>query len=325
MTANNSGELQRILITGGTGFVGPYLIRHLKPYASSIAVLTWGEGPYQPEPDVEYQSVDVRDQAAVRSVLQEVRPSRIYHLAGISAVDISWSNPRLTYEVNVSGALNVFEEGMSLSHTPRILNVSTSQVYAPSSKKLTENCPVRPNNPYAATKAMAELLVVQFAKSAGGIVTARSFNHSGPGQTANFFLSSVAKQFAEIELGIRPRKLAVGNLDVRRDFSDVRDVVRAYHLLVEKGNLGEIYNVCSGISTRLADIVDIFRSRIAVNVDIDTEPTRRRSNDVSEITGDSTKLREQTGWNPSVPLEQTIDDLLDHWRSKCRETARMVP
>jgi GDP-4-dehydro-6-deoxy-D-mannose reductase len=324
MTADNSAGLQRVLITGGTGFVGPHLIRHLKQHASAIAVIASDKG-FEADPDVEYYSVDIRDQNAVASVLQRVRPTRVYHLAGISAVDVSWSNPRLTYEVNVSGTFNVFAEAMALSPSPRILNISTSQVYASSPKMLTENSPVQPSNPYAATKAMGELLAVQYRRaSSGGIVSARAFNHSGPGQTPKFFLSSLARQFAEVEFDLRPAKLVVGNLHVKRDFSDVRDVVRAYRLLSEKGHVGEVYNVCSGTSIGLDDVVEIFRSKSNVKVAIETEPERQRSAEAPEICGDPSKIREHTGWTPEIPLVQTIADLLDYWRLKCRDKVAQI-
>jgi len=319
MDTNQHSDRQRILITGGTGFVGPHLIRYLKPRAAIITVIASNISS-DADPDVEYHSLDIRDRDLVRSVVHKVCPTSIYHLASISAVDVSWANPRLTYEVNVLGTYNVFEAGMSMPSPPKILNISTSQVYARSVGTLTESCLLGPDNPYAATKAMAELLAVQYRKAtAGGIVTARSFNHSGPGQTPSFFLPSIAKQFAEMEAGSRPPKLATGNLNVKRDFSDVRDVVRAYCLLLENGKIGEIYNVCSGVSVCLTDIVQMFQAKTGVKVAIETDPSKNRPNDLVEIRGDPSKLREQTGWHGMISLEQTIEDLLDHWRSKCRE------
>ena len=150
---------------------------------------------------------------------------------------------------------------MSLPSPPRILNVSTSQVYACSSRPLREDSLIRPDNPYAASKAMAELLMVAYQRNeAGGIVTARAFNHTGPGQPPSFVLPSIAKQFAEIEAGLQPPKLTVGNIEVERDFTDIRDVVRAYCMLLDRGRTGEIYNVCSGSAVRLADIIQMFQS-----------------------------------------------------------------
>jgi GDP-4-dehydro-6-deoxy-D-mannose reductase len=306
----------RILITGGTGFVGTHLVPFLKSSASHIAVLASG-GKSNPQPGVSYHEVDIRERDAVRSVVKEVNPDQIYHLAGISSVDDSWSNPRLTYEVNVFGAYNLFDAAMSLPCPPRILNISTSQVYAPCSSPLSEDSRLHPNNPYAASKAMAELLVVEYQqRTAGGIITTRSFNHTGPSQPPNFVLPSIAKQFAEIELGLRPPSLNVGNIEVKRDFTDIRDVIRAYCLLLERGKPGEVYNVCSGSAIRLADIVQMFESAVGRKVTIVTEEARVRSNDVPLICGDPKKIRETTGWHPQIALPKAIADLLDYWRSQ---------
>ncbi|SRR6266404_1337169 len=311
---------EQILITGGTGFVGPHLIRYLKPFAASITVIASGVS-FDSEPEVEYHSIDIRDESRVRKVVQQVCPTRIYHLASISAVDLSWAKPRLTFEVNVLGTLNIFEAAMSLRSPPKILNVSTSQVYALCDATLTENSLVDPDNPYAASKAMAELLTLPYRRaSVGGIVTGRSFNHSGPGQAPSFFLSSIAKQFAEIESGSRPPTLKVGNLNVKRDFTDVRDVVAAYDMLLDNGRVGETYNVCSGVSVCLADIVEMFKAITGVKVAIETEPNRIRSNEMADVCGDPRKLRDRTGWYPKIPLEKTIEDLFNYWQFKCRES-----
>jgi len=268
---------------------------------------------------VDYCEVDIRRADEVRSVVRNVRPAHIYHLAGVSAVDVSWSDPRLTFDVNVLGALNVFEAAMNLPSPPRILNVSTSQVYASSATILTENSRLDPDNPYAASKAMAELLRVQYRKSAGGgIITARSFNHTGPGQLPNFVLPSMAKQFAEMEAGLRPPKLTVGNIEVMRDFTDVRDVVAAYFALLEKGRTGEVYNVCSGSAVRLSDVIAKFEAISGMAIQIDVDPQRLRSNEIPAVFGDATKIRTETGWNPEIPLETTLRDLLNYWREKIK-------
>ena len=283
--------MSRILITGGTGFVGKHLIQFLKPHSSSIAVLASG-GSSSPEPDVDYYEVDIRDRDAVRSVVEKVEPNQIYHLAGVSAVDVSWSNPQLTYEVNVFGANNLFSAAMELPSPPRILNISTSQVYAPSSRPLNEDSLIRPDNPYAASKAMAELLIVGYRRhNAGGIVTARAFNHTGPGQPPSFVLPSIAKQFAEIEAGMKPPKLIVGNIEVKRDFTDIRDVVRAYRVLLDQGKPGEVYNVCSGSATSLADIIQMFQSISTTKVTIEIEEARVRRDDVPHICGDRRRFK----------------------------------
>jgi GDP-4-dehydro-6-deoxy-D-mannose reductase len=311
--------LDRVLITGGTGFVGTHLVRFLKPSSSKIAVLSSGHIKSCREEGVAYYELDIRGADEVHSVVREFKPTRVYHLAGISAVDLSWSNPRLTFEVNVLGTYNLFDAAMSLPSPPKILNVSTAQVYAPSCRVLTEASPVGPDNPYAASKAMAELLLVQYRKSArGGVITARSFNHTGPGQPSNFVLPSISRQFAEMQAGLRPPKLTVGNVNVRRDFTDVRDVVHAYVALLDKGRTGEVYNVCSGTAVRLMDIIRKFQATCGTNVNFENDPALARSNDVPQVVGDPAKIRKETGWSPQVTLEETIRALLHYWRQKIK-------
>jgi GDP-4-dehydro-6-deoxy-D-mannose reductase len=315
--------VRRVLITGGTGFVGPHLIRFLKSDSkysfSTIAVIAAGDSQPRQDTGVDYYELDLRKADEVRSVVRKISPTHIYHLAGISAVDVSWSDPRRTFEVNVLGTSNLFEAAMSLPSLPRILNVSTSQVYASSNTILTEGSPVNPENPYAASKAMAELLRVQYRKcSRGGIITARSFNHTGPGQTPSFVLPSIAKQFAEIGAGLRPPRLAVGNIEVKRDFTDVRDVVAGYFALLEKGRSNEVYNVCSGSAVRLADVIRKFEALCGIAIQIETDPGRLRSNEVAQILGDATKIRRETGWSPQIPLEKMLRDLMDYWLEKVK-------
>jgi GDP-4-dehydro-6-deoxy-D-mannose reductase len=308
----------RILITGGTGFVGAYLVRFLQSRDSQISVLASGN-PSTREPGVQYHEVEIRDAERVRSLVREVNPDQIYHLAGVTAVDVSRANPRLTYEVNVFGALNLFEAAMSLPAPPRILNISTSQVYAPASGILTEESRLRPDNPYAASKAMAELLAAQYRERApGGIVTARSFNHTGCGQPPNFVLPSIAKQFAEIESGLRPPKLSLGNVAVRRDFTDVRDVVRAYAMLLDQGRTSEVYNVCSGTAVLLSDVIRMFQAVSGLDVTLETDQRKVRLTEVAEIYGDPGKLQAETGWQRQIPLQKTVEDMLNYWRSQCR-------
>lgn len=273
---------------------------------------------------VEYYELDIRREDDVRSAVRQIGPSEIYHLAGVSAVDLSWANSRLTFEVNVVGTYNLLEAAMGLASPPRILNISTAQVYARSDAPLTESSPVGPGNPYAASKAIAEMLEVSFRKtSTGGVITARSFNHTGPGQLPTFVLPAFAKQFAEIEAGIRPPLLAVGNIDVERDFTDVRDVVSAYSALLRKGRTGQVYNVCSGIGILLSDVIKQFQALCKTVVTIETDPTRVRTDDIHRICGDSTKIRNETGWNIRIPMSETIRDLLDYWREKVRVSGTM--
>jgi GDP-4-dehydro-6-deoxy-D-mannose reductase len=301
--------VRRILITGGTGFVGTHLVRFLNSGDAKLIVVSSG-GVKTQLPGVDYCRVDIRNADDVRAVVREASPHQIYHLAGISSVSASWQHPRLTFDVNVIGSYNVFDAAMRLPSPPRILNVSTSQVYAPSNAALLETSPVGPDNPYAASKS-----------TTGGIITARAFNHTGPGQSTTFALPSFARQLAEMEVGLRPPVLKVGNVHVKRDFTDVRDVVVAYHELLEKGAVGESYNVCSGRAVLLAELVTELQKNCAAAVKIEIDPSRVRGSDVPQIVGDPGKLHRTTGWLPGVPLDKMLKELLAHWRTEIKGDA----
>lgn len=318
--------MRRILITGGTGFVGSHLVRFLKSFDAKLTVVSSTETGNQ-DLSVDYRKADICNSGDIRAIVRAVSPNLIFHLAGVSSVAASWNNPRATFDINVVGSYNVFEAAMALPAPPRILNISTSQVYAPSDVALTETSRLDPANPYAATKAMAELLAVQFQKSmSGGIITARAFNHTGPGQLPSFVLPSFAKQLAEMEAGLRPATLKVGNINVTRDFTDVRDVVAAYCQLLDKGTIGEIYNVCSGRIVLLADLVKELQRNCNVPVKIEVDPARVRPYEVPQILGNSGKIHRLTGWIPQIPLERTIEDLLAYWRTEIkRELTESLP
>ena len=310
--------MQRILITGGTGFVGPYLIRFLKSSDVKLIVVSADDTSIR-DPEVDYCKADIRNSDDVGAVVRAANPNQIYHLAGMSSVRDSWNNPRLTFDVNVVGSFNVFEAAMRLPSPPRILNVSTSQVYACSDTALTETSPLDPDSPYAATKAMAEMLTVQYKRcTSGGIITARAFNHTGPGQSPNFVLPSFAKQLAEMEAGLIPPVLKVGNIEVKRDFTDVRDVVAAYHELLNKTKTAEIYNVCSGRAVLLADVLRELQQDCSVTVKVEVDSSRLRPNETAIMLGDRGKIQRVTGWRPRIPLETTLKDLLVYWRTRIK-------
>lgn len=314
--------MRRILITGGTGFVGPHLVRFLKSSDAKLIAVS-SRDPLVREEGTEYCKADIRNADDIAAVIRAANPEQIYHLAGISSVADSWNNPRLTFEVNVVGSYNVFEAAMRLPSPPRILNVSTAQVYLPSDSALTEMSAVGPDNPYAATKAMAELLAVPHRKAAsGGIITARAFNHTGPGQLPSFVLPSFAKQLAEIEVGLKAPVLKVGNINVRRDFTDVRDVVVAYCEILKKGVVGEIYNVCSGRAVLLSDLVAELQKHCNSKIRIEVDAARFRSGEVTQIAGEPAKINRVTGWKAQIPLADTIKDLLAYWRVSIKGDAR---
>jgi GDP-4-dehydro-6-deoxy-D-mannose reductase len=301
--------MPRALITGGTGFVGKHLSLLLGTKGFSVAVLT--REPHS-DSEIDYYQGDIRDATCIHSAVREIRPEWVFHLAGISAIDAAAADPQLTYEINVGGARNLFAAVKAFSDQTRVLNVSTSQVYAPSNDALTESSVTEPVGPYATSKAMAEAIAAQYP----GIITVRPFNHTGPGQPANFVLSSIAKQIAEIESNRRSPTLSLGNVHVKRDFTDVRDVVRAYWLVLDKGKPGETYNVCSGDALSISDIVELFSSISGMNVAVESTPAKIRHGEAAQLKGDAGKILCDTGWKPTIELRTTVRDLLDYWRSE---------
>jgi GDP-4-dehydro-6-deoxy-D-mannose reductase len=306
-----------ILITGGTGFVGPYLAELLRAHAPEITIVATDLARGRRLPGIRYEYVDIRRAEQVQTVIHDLQPSEIYHLAGLSSVDLCRRDPRLALEVNVLGTYNVIEAGMSLPCPARILNVSTSQVYAPSEMPLSEISRIGPSNAYAATKAMAELISVQWRGSCqGGVITVRAFNHAGAGQSEDFVISSIAKQFAQMLGGLKEPTLELGNTNVSRDFTNVRDVVRAYAGVLRQGRVGEVYNVCSGTSVQLLTVVRTFEMISGIRVEVHASPARTRASDISQVTGDPSKICAEIDWVPQIPFEETARELLEFWTQR---------
>jgi len=311
-------KAQRILITGGTGFVGSHLIPYLKSSNVDLTVVS-SKVPARHDSDVNYCVADIRNADDTAAAIRAANPDQVFHLAGVSSIAASWNDPRRALEVNVIGSYNVFEAAMRQPSPPRILNVSTAQVYAPSDVALKETSPTSPDNPYAATKAMAELLMVQHQGSrSGGIVTVRAFNHTGPGQSPAYVLPSFAKQLAEMEAGLCAPVLKVGNIQVKRDFTDVRDVVVAYCELLAKGKTGEVYNVCSGRAVLLADLVRELQENCSVAIEIEADPKRLRAREPALMVGDPGKIMRETNWTPRISLQSSLKDLLVYWRARVK-------
>lgn len=319
----------RALISGGTGFVAAHLSQRL--LADGIEVFLFGRGDppaWQDEARVRLFNGDIRDAETVLRIVSDVRPDEIYHLAAISSVPASTQNPWLTFEVNVGGTLNLLEATMKVAPKARLLNVSSGQVYGPASESpaaWSESSSIWPSSPYATSKAMCELLCRQYvAVRQAHVVTARSFNHIGPGQSTDFVIASFAHQFAMIEAELSPPVLHVGNLDVARDFTDVRDVVRAYPLLLKTGVAGAVYNVCSGRTRTLSDAITILQQLTAKKVEIRVEEARKRAVDVRGVPGDPSRIQSEIGWTATISFETSLRDILDDWRSRIRRTASVA-
>jgi len=304
----------RAFVTGASGFVGPWLCRHLE--ASGDEVVPAGHDR------------DVTDADSIAEALIASRPDAVYHLAAQSSVGSSWADATGTFRVNVFGTLHVLDAANACPSRPRVLVVSSAEVYgevSPLALPVAETAPFRPGTPYAASKAAAELAGLQAFLGRGlEVVRARPFNHTGPGQGPGFVVPALARQVVEASL-TGATVLKTGNLTARRDFTDVRDVVAAYRLLIERGSAGEVYNVCSGRSVLLLDLVERLLSLAGADLSVEVAPERLRPVDVPEMRGDPRRLEDLTGWRPAIDLDRTLRDVLDYWRQEMLSGERSGP
>ena len=313
----------RALITGASGFVGGHLVEHLSSLGDTIiGVSASGRWPaplahLDRLARIEPFDLASGDEDALADLLRRKQPEAIYHLAAQANPQASVNDPRGTWALNLGGTLNLLEAMKASGSKARIVIVGSGVCYGNPPAvfmPVSESCPLRPNNPYSASKAAADLLGIQHYLAHGtDVVMARPFNHAGPRHSPTYVLGGLAKQVADVEAGSKPR-VEVGNLDIVRDFTDVRDVVRGYRLLAEKGRAGEIYNLGTGQGTKLADALDFLQSRAKVPVDVFIDPARVRPVDQPLLVADATKLRNETGWAPRFTIEQTLQDMLDAWR-----------
>jgi GDP-4-dehydro-6-deoxy-D-mannose reductase len=294
----------KALITGAGGFVGPYLTAHLASCGDEVIGV-----------DLD---VDITDAESLRAAFLRVRPEVVYHLAAASHVGTSWSAPVDVLRINAEGSLNVFLAALEAG-VQRVLLIGSAEQYGrltPDVIPVSETTPLRPVSPYGASKAAAEMLASHAFHGRGlPVVSVRAFNHIGPGQPDNLVASSIARQAVAAERaggGV----VRTGDLSPRRDFTDVRDVVRAYRLLVERGTPGEAYNVCSGRDVAIQEIADRYAALATVDIAFELDPERVRPVDVPVVRGDNTKLRAATGWSQEIPFEQTLADVLEWWRDQ---------
>ncbi|MBI1802610.1 MAG: GDP-mannose 4,6-dehydratase [Chloroflexi bacterium] len=312
---------RRALITGAAGFAGSHLAEMLLADAD---LEVWGCYHRTPIPSLptlaHLQSApcDMRDAESVRRLLADVQPNWIFHLAGQSDVGGSWGSAWDTIESNVHGQLNVLEALAQLGLDARVLVVGSNNEYGlvrPADLPLDEDTPLRPDSPYGVSKIAQDMLGLQFFLSHGvRVVRARCFNYIGPRQSPNFVTSTFAKQIAEIEAGRREPVVRVGNLAAERDFTDVRDMVRAQRMALEFGADGEVYNIGSGRSIAIQRLLDILLSYSSCPIRVEPDAARMRPSDVPRSVCDATKFRAATGWQAHIPIEQTLRDVLDYWR-----------
>ncbi len=312
----------RVLITGVEGFVGGHLAQHILNATPNVDI--HGTVLQQP-PDavtsmVTCHPIDLRDAEAVQSLIEQVQPDHIYHLAAQAFVPRSFEDPWETLENNIRSQLNIILACLKLDIKPRILIVGSAEVYGivrPEELPLNEDAPLRPTSPYSVSKIAQDMLGLQYYTSHHlPIMRARAFNHFGPGQNERFVAPAFAMQIAKIEAGLQEAVLSVGDLSAQRDFTDVRDIVRAYQLIVERGTPGDVYNIAYGKACSISHLLDTLLHHTPVDIRIQVDPTRLRPAQIPILVGDSTRLREATGWQPRITFEQTLLDVLNSCRQR---------
>ena len=315
----------RLLITGITGFVGSHMAEFALAHGAEVSgSMRWRsktENIDHLRARITLVECDLRDLSSVRNLLEITEPTHVVHLAAQSFVAASWKAPAETLTTNIISQVNLLEAMRGLRISPRFLAVGSSEEYGlvhPDELPIKETNPLRPLSPYAVSKVTQDMMGYQYFKSYGlPIVRTRAFNHEGPRRGDVFVTSNFARQIAEIEAGIREPVIFVGDLKPKRDYSDVRDIVRGYWALLERGEPGEVYNLCSGKSWPIQHVLDFLlgQSRVkAIAVKID--PARLRPSDVMELEGDPGKIQRALGWKVEIPFEQTLTELLDYWRHR---------
>jgi len=314
-----------VLVTGAAGFVGHHLLRHLCDEAGDDRIVAWRRpglrtlvGPRRPAPPgdrVAWSAVDLLDREAVAHAVAETAPDRVYHCAGVANVGGSWSNNYDTLRVNVLGTEHLLA-GLRAQHSrARVLIPGSALVYRPSASAIDETAALGPVSPYGLSKLAQEMLGQAAGVQDGlDVLITRSFTHVGPGQALSYAASSFAEQLARIEAGQHDPVLSVGNLDARRDLTDVRDTVRAYRLLMDGGEPGTPYNVCSGVAHPIGEVLDGLLAHTTVDVTVRQDSDRNRPSDNPLLLGNHDRLTARTGWEPEITFAQMLTDLLDYWR-----------
>jgi GDP-4-dehydro-6-deoxy-D-mannose reductase len=314
----------RVLVTGIAGFVGRHLANELIAHGHEVVGLDIAQ-PATPLADaVALMTADLLDADAARRAIASARPDAIIHLAGAASVGQSFADPLGTWRLNLDGTLSVLEAVRREAPEARCLTALSGEAYGlvdPSQLPVTEATPMRPHSPYGASKAAADLACAQYRDGYGlDVVRVRSFNGIGPGQDARFVVPAVARQIAVGEReGVESIGISVGNVETRRDFTDVRDIVRAYRLLVECERPEEVYLVCSGHSRPVRDLIDGLAALASSPVTVASDPTRRRDGEAPDLYGSHDRLSADTGWRPAIALEASLSDTLDWWRTRVAE------
>ena len=311
----------RALITGIGGFAGSHLADHLlteTDWQVVGCVLSECDIPPHLQGRTACRAVDLRDPQAVRHMLEEVAPDVIFHLAALASVGDSWRDPWPVLHNNIRAQLNLLHGLVELNAAPRVMIVGSNEEYGlvrPEELPLNEETPLRPNSPYGVSKVTQDMLGLQYYLSHQlPVIRVRPFNHIGPRQAPGFVAPDFARQIAAAEAGQCPPHIQVGNLETQRDFTDVRDMVRAYYLVATQGEPGEVYNIGSGQAYAIQELLDVMLSYSRVQITIEPDPARLRPSDVPVVRCDASKFRALTGWKPTIPFETSLRDVLDDWR-----------
>jgi GDP-4-dehydro-6-deoxy-D-mannose reductase len=330
MEATRHGSVMRALVTGIGGFVGPYLTRALLESGHAVSGVVRRPGASRHLADLHQEFperfppesvlvADLLDPRAVRSAVAAAQPDALFHLAGMSFVPAAEADPLAAYRTNFFGTLNVLRAVREAQPACRVVCVGSGEAYGAAGNEvavLTEDVPLRPVNAYAVSKAAADLAAFEWSWSGGDVIRARPFNHTGAGQRPDFVCSDFARQVARIEQGLQPPILEVGNLDVERDFTDVRDIVEGYLALWERGTAGEAYNLCSGRGTRIGTVVEELCRRASCAIEVRVAAGRRRGRDIRRLVGSFARAEAHAGWRPRRPFAGALDELLTHWRQR---------
>lgn len=310
----------KILVTGAGGFVGTHLTALLLRHGHHVSAMGLGDCEFLRERQVPCYEKDILDAAGVKACMAEVRPDAVIHLAAVANVPFSWEHPAQTVDVNIRGTVNVFSALQQVNPAAKFLSVGSSDEYglaAKSGKPLTEDTPCQPQNPYSISKCSAEQLVLQLGRARGmNVICTRSFNHFGPGQRKGFVVSDFASQIAAIEKGQQEPVMQVGDLSASRDFTYVDDVVAAYAALVEQDVSSGVYNICSGASHTMQEVLDALRGMSAVAIEMRKDPRRLRPSEVPFFIGDPHKIFAATQWKPRVGFLDGLSMVLDDWRQR---------
>lgn len=310
---------ENALIIGGAGFVGSYLIDQLLESKRWNVHVTKMPNERIERHGIFVHDLNILDIEQTKKVFSDVNPHYVFHLAAQSSVALSWKNPNLTVDINIKGTINVLDALREQLSKPRILLIGSGEEYGnikDDEVPIKEDNALRPGNIYAITKATQNMIGKLYSDAYGmNIVMVRAFNHIGPKQLETFVVADFCKQVAQIENSQREAILKVGNLNAQRDFTDVRDVVRAYELLVEKAKIGELYNVGSGVSYPIAKLLEMILSFSHVKIKVEVDPSKYRPVDVPIIVADIKKIRDDVDWQPIIPVMKTLEETLDYWRS----------